>query len=157
LGGPCIPVNPYYLSWAARRHGTEVRLIEAAAQVNDGMPRYVVERVASELALLDRTIEGARILLLGIAYKRDVGDPRESPAFKLLELLLENGAIVVYNDPHVPELPQMRRWPHRALRSLPLTPETLTASDCVIIVTDHTAYDWGSVAKHAKLVVDTRN
>jgi UDP-N-acetyl-D-glucosamine dehydrogenase len=157
LGGPCIPVNPHYLSWAARRRGAELRVTDAAAQVNDAMPEYVVARIAAALRERGRRIEGSRILLLGMTYKRDVGDPRESPGFEILELLVAQGADIGYHDPYLPELPPMRRWPHRGLKNSPLTSEELMERDCVVVVTDHSFYDWGWIVQHAQLIVDTRN
>jgi UDP-N-acetyl-D-glucosamine dehydrogenase len=156
LGGHCIPVDPFYLAWVARRHGQPTRFVELAGEVNAAMPAYVVGKVTAALNARGRPVTGSRVLLLGMAYKRDVGDVRESPGFELLELLLANGAVVEYSDPHVPELPPMRRWPHRALASRPLTDEFLAGQDCVVVVTDHSAFDWEWVLRHAPLVVDTR-
>jgi UDP-N-acetyl-D-glucosamine dehydrogenase len=156
LGGHCIPIDPFYLTWAARRHGLNTRFIELAGEVNAAMPQYVVEQVAAALNDDGRPLRGSRVCVLGVAYKRDVDDPRESPAFPILEMLQARGAAVSYNDPHVPTLPPMRH--HRLrLESQPLTPEFLAAQDCVLVVTDHSAYDWPAVLRHARLVVDTRN
>jgi UDP-N-acetyl-D-glucosamine dehydrogenase len=156
LGGHCIPIDPFYLTWAARRHGVHTRFIELAGEVNTAMPQYVLARVAEALNAEGRPLKGSRVLVLGVAYKKDVDDPRESPAFTILELLQRRGAEVSYNDPHVPSLPAMRH--HRIrLDSVPLTEETLAAQDCVVIVTDHSAYDYDWLVRHARLVVDTRN
>jgi UDP-N-acetyl-D-glucosamine dehydrogenase len=156
LGGHCIPIDPFYLTWAARRHGLNTRFIELAGEVNAAMPQYVVEQVAAALNDDGKPLRGRRVCVLGVAYKRDVDDPRESPAFPILESLQARGAVVSYNDPHVPALPPMRH--HRLrLESQPLTPEFLAAQDCVVVVTDHSAYDWPAVLRHARLVVDTRN
>ena len=111
----------------------------------------------SALKIQGKPVKGSRVMLLGMAYKKDVDDPRESPGFELMDLLLKKGAAVTYNDPHVPTLPRMRNWPHLKMDSTPLTPETLAAQDCVLIVTDHSAYDYPTIVRHAKLVVDTRN
>lgn len=157
LGGPCVPVNPHYLAWAARRCGAEVRLVEAAGAVNAAMPGHVADRVAAALAARGRAVGGARVLLLGMAYKRDVGDPRESPGFEILDRLVRLGAEVAYNDPHLPALPPVRRWPHRPLVSQPLTEALVRAQDAVVVVTDHSAYDWERVVSWSSLVVDTRN
>ncbi len=156
LGGHCIPIDPFYLTWAARRHGLNTRFIELAGEINTSMPQYVVGRVAEALNDEGKAVKGSRVCVLGVAYKKDVDDPRESPAFAVLEMLQSRGAAVSYNDPHVPTLPRMR---HHRLRldSRPLTPEFLAAQDCVVIVTDHSAYDYGAVVRHARLVVDTRN
>lgn len=156
LGGHCIPIDPFYLTWAARRYGLNTRFIELAGEVNTSMPQYVVQRVADALNDDGKALKGSRICVLGIAYKKDVDDPRESPAFTILELLQAKGAVISYNDPHVPSLPPMR---HHSLRmdSQPLSPEFLAEQDCVLIVTDHSAYDWDLVVENTNLVVDTRN
>jgi UDP-N-acetyl-D-glucosamine dehydrogenase len=156
LGGHCIPIDPFYLAWAARKHGQNTRFIELAGEINTAMPQYVVGRVAEALNDDGKPIKGSRVLVLGVAYKRDVDDPRESPAFAILELLEARGARVAYNDPHVPALPRMR---HHKLRldSQPLTPELLGGQDCVVLVTDHSRYDYDFIAGHCRLLVDTRN
>jgi UDP-N-acetyl-D-glucosamine dehydrogenase len=155
LGGHCIPIDPFYLTWAARRYGVHTRFIELAGEVNTAMPHYVVERVAEALNDDGKPIKGSRILVLGAAYKPDVDDCRESPAVELMELLEGRGATVSYSDPHVPALPPLRGHAIR-LESEPPTPEALAAADCVLIATDHKAFDWASVLTHARLVVDTR-
>jgi UDP-N-acetyl-D-glucosamine dehydrogenase len=156
LGGHCIPIDPFYLTWVARRHGLNTRFIELAGEINAAMPQYVVERVAQALNDEGKPLKGSKICVLGVAYKKDVDDPRESPAFPILEMLQARGAVITYNDPHVPSLPRMR---HHSLRldSQPLTPEFVAAQDCLLIVTDHSAYDYDTVLRHARLVVDTRN
>ncbi len=156
LGGHCIPVDPYYLSWVARKHGLSTRFIELAGEINTAMPGYVIERLAEALNELGKPVKGSRILVLGAAYKPDVDDPRESPAFELLERLRNRGAIVSYNDPHIPVLPRMRHHTIR-LESVDLTPEHLSSQDCVLICTDHSTYDWPEIVRHARLIVDTRN
>ncbi len=156
-GGHCIPLDPFYLAWKAREYGASTRFIELAGEVNVRMPEYVVEKLT--LALNDRgkAVKGARVLVLGIAYKKDIDDPRESPAFELIHHLLRLGAQVSYHDPHIPEAPRMRTWPHLPpLRSVPLDAATLAACDVALIATDHSAVDWELVAAHAPLVVDTR-
>ena len=157
LGGHCIPIDPFYLSWVARKHGFTTRFIELAGEINTSMPTYVVRRVADALNDRGRPVKGSKILLLGMAYKKDVDDPRESPGFELMELLLEKGAEVEYNDPHIPSLPPMRRYPHLKRDSRPLSAAGLGSTDCVLIVTDHSAYDWPWIVEHSSLVVDTRN
>jgi UDP-N-acetyl-D-glucosamine dehydrogenase len=156
LGGHCIPIDPFYLTWAARRSGLNTRFIELAGEINTAMPQYVVDRVAEALNDDGKAVRGSRVCVLGVAYKKDVDDPRESPAFTILELLQARGAVVSYNDPHVPTLPHMR---HHDLRmdSQPLSPEFLAEQDCVLIVTDHSSYDWDLIVENARLVVDTRN
>jgi UDP-N-acetyl-D-glucosamine dehydrogenase len=156
LGGHCIPIDPFYLTWAARKYGQNTRLIELAGELNSVMPRYVVARIAHALNDEAKAVRGSKICLLGVAYKKDVGDPRESPAFEILELLESQGARLSYSDPHVPIPPPMRR--HQInLESQSLTPEFLRAQDCVVIVTDHAAFDYAAIGKHACLIVDTRN
>jgi UDP-N-acetyl-D-glucosamine dehydrogenase len=144
------------LTWIARKFGLSTRFIELAGEVNTGMPEYVVNKVADALNDRRKPVKGSRVLLMGMAYKKDVDDPRESPGFELLELLLKKGAEVSYNDPHIPTLPAMRHHAHPPLNSVDLTPETLAAQDCVLVVTDHSAYDWPWIVEHASLVVDTR-
>ncbi len=157
LGGHCIPIDPFYLSWLARKHGQTTRFIELAGEVNTSMPRYVINRVAEFLNEAGKPIKGSKICLLGVAYKKDVDDPRESPSFVLMEQLLERGADLSYSDPHVPSLPKMRHHDLPAMQSQALTPEFLSQQDCVLIATDHTAFDYQQIVEHALLVVDTRN
>jgi UDP-N-acetyl-D-glucosamine dehydrogenase len=158
LGGHCIPLDPFYLSWIARHYGMTTRFIELAGEVNTAMPGYVIGRVADALNDAGRAVRGSAVALLGMAYKKDVDDPRESPSFELMDHLLKKGARVTYNDPHIPALPRMRHWPHLdPLHSQPLTAEYLAAQDCVLIATDHTAYDYAFIVRHSRLVIDTRN
>ena len=156
LGGHCIPIYPFYLTWIARQHDFATRFIELAGDINTQMPAYVVNRVAEFLNEQGKPLKGSKILILGVAYKRDVGDPRESPSFVIMEQLLTRGALVSYNDPHVPCLPKMRRHSIQ-MDSQPLSPELLASQDCVLILTDHSAYDWAWIVDHSALVVDTRN
>lgn len=157
LGGHCIPIDPFYLSWLARKHGQTTRFIELAGEVNTGMPRYVIGRLAEFLNEVGKPIKGSKICLLGVAYKKDVDDPRESPSFVLMELLLQRGADLTYSDPHVARLPSMRHHDLPAMESVELTDEFLASQDCVLIATDHTAFDYQRIVAHAPLVVDTRN
>jgi UDP-N-acetyl-D-glucosamine dehydrogenase len=157
LGGHCIPIDPFYLTWVARKFGLSTRFIELAGEVNTAMPAYVVAKISDALNERGKPVKGSKITILGMAYKKDVDDPRESPGFELIELLSKKGAVVNYNDPHIPRLPPMRHYPDLDLVSQPLTPEYLRSQDCVLIVTDHSAYDWPAVVAHAQLVVDTRN
>jgi UDP-N-acetyl-D-glucosamine dehydrogenase len=156
LGGHCIPIDPFYLTWKAREVGMPTKFIELAGQINQSMPEYVVHRVG--LALNDRgkSMKGSRILVLGLSYKPDIDDVRESPSFELIEKCDELGAKVDYNDPHVPRTHRMRRYDLQ-MESVPLTPQTLASYDCVVISTHHSVYNWQEVADHAKLIVDTRN
>jgi UDP-N-acetyl-D-glucosamine dehydrogenase len=157
LGGHCIPIDPFYLTWKAREVGMATRFIELAGEVNRGMPEYVVHRVAMALNDRGKSVKGSRILVLGLAYKPDVDDVRESPSFELIEKLRSLGASVDYNDPHVPATHEMRHYGDLQLRSVPLTPESTRSYDCVLVATDHSAYDWQMLAGNAKLIVDSRN
>ena len=157
LGGHCIPIDPFYLSWVARKHEIPTRFIELAGEINTSMPGYVITRLSEALNDQGKPIKGSKIGLLGVAYRKDVDDPRESPSFKLMELLLERGADLSYNDPHIPSLPKMRHFDVPAMESDELTPEYLQSLDCALIATDHSAYDYEMIVKHAPLIVDTRN
>jgi UDP-N-acetyl-D-glucosamine dehydrogenase len=157
LGGHCIPIDPFYLTWVARKHGLSTRFIELAGEVNAAMPAFVVGKVADALNDRGKPVRGSKVALLGMAYKKDVDDPRESPGFELMDLLLKKGGAVSYNDPHIPRLPPMRRYPNLDMVSQPLTREYMANQDCVVVVTDHSAYDWPWVVEHTALVVDTRN
>jgi UDP-N-acetyl-D-glucosamine dehydrogenase len=157
LGGHCIPIDPFYLSWVARKHEMPTRFIELAGEINTAMPKYVVTRTMEALNHAGKPLRGSRIGVLGVAYKKDVDDPRESPSFKLMELLQKGGAVLSYNDPHIPTLPSMRHYDVPRLASEPLTPDYLSSLDCVLIATDHSAYDWEMIARYAPLIVDTRN
>ena len=156
LGGHCIPIDPFYLTWRARQFGHETRFIELAGQVNHAMPRYVVGKVAEGLRDAGTRMKGADVLILGAAYKPDIDDVRETPAAEIIELLVEQGCRVAYHDPHVPRLAGMRK--HSIdLASQPLTPQRLAQADAIVVVTDHRAIDWRAVGEHARLVVDSRN
>ena len=158
LGGHCIPIDPFYLTWVARQYGLNTRFIELAGEVNTAMPAFVVGKVADSLNEAGKAVKGSRIAVLGLAYKKDVDDPRESPSFELIDRLIRKGAIVTYNDPHCPTLPAMRHWPHLPrMDSTPLTDEYLAMQDCVLIATDHSAYDYPRIVANSRLVVDTRN
>lgn len=156
LGGHCIPIDPFYLTWKAREFEMNTRFIELAGEVNTSMPHWVVNKVMDALNDHEKSIKGSRILLLGAAYKKDIDDPRESPSFKLIEIMLDKGGFVDYNDPLIPELPDMRMYDIKK-KSVDLTAENLASYDCVLISTDHSVYDWDFIVKHSKLVVDTRN
>jgi UDP-N-acetyl-D-glucosamine dehydrogenase len=155
FGGHCIPIDPYYLAWKARQHGVEARFIELAGEVNRAMPGWVVGKLEQALAARGCALAGSRCLILGLAYKKDIGDTRESPAVELLELLSARGATVEYSDPHVPEFPKMRA--HRFdLRSVPLTPQAIASFDAIVLATDHSAFDYALLRSCARLIVDTR-
>ena len=156
-GGHCIPLDPFYLSWKAREVGVSTKFIELAGEVNANMPRYVVEKLQRALNDRGKAVKGAKILILGIAYKKDIDDDRESPAYEIIELLEVLGAEVAYHDPHVPRIPPTRRHVAKAgLASLPLTATTIAAHDAVVLITDHHAVDYVFVGQHANLIVDTR-
>jgi len=155
LGGHCIPIDPYYLTWKAREVGLPTRFIELAGEINRNMPHYVLQQISLALNHRGKSVSGSQILVLGLAYKPDVDDVRESPSFELIEELEKLGALVDYNDPHVPQTHRMRRHDLQ-MKSVPLTAETVAKYDCVLIATNHSAYDWQWIADHAKLIVDTR-
>lgn len=157
LGGHCIPIDPFYLTWIARKYGQSTRFIELAGEVNTSMPHYVVSRIADALNTHGKPIKGSKITILGMAYKKDVDDARESPGFELMDLLLDKGAVVNYNDPHIPVLPPTRHYPHLRLTSQDLTEEYLRSQDCILIATDHSAYKWPWIVENSQLLVDTRN
>jgi UDP-N-acetyl-D-glucosamine dehydrogenase len=158
LGGHCIPIDPFYLTWKAREYDITTRFIELAGQINTHMPYYVLERLVEAVDRSGRPFSGSQVLVLGAAYKKNVGDMRESPSLKLIELIEARGARADYHDPHIPELPATRE--HGALtgrRSVPLTPGTVRHYDAVLIATDHDDVDYHLVVEHARLVLDTRN
>jgi UDP-N-acetyl-D-glucosamine dehydrogenase len=157
LGGHCIPIDPFYLSWKAREFNMPTRFIELAGEINTRMPEYVVDRVIAALNEHKKSLNGAKVLVLGLAYKKDVDDVRESPSVTLIELLQERGAKVDYHDPHIPVAKEMREHNITHMKSVPLTAANLKKYDCVLISTDHTKVDYDHVCRHAKLVVDTRN
>jgi UDP-N-acetyl-D-glucosamine dehydrogenase len=157
LGGHCIPVDPYYLSWKAREYDFATRFIELAGEINTNMPYVVVDNVAGALNQRSRALKGSRILVLGVAYKKDVDDLRESPTLKIMQLLGERGALVDYNDPYFPQLHKMRHFDYAHLKSVELNAKTLASYDCVVIATDHSSYDYAAIVDGAQLVVDTRN
>ena len=156
-GGHCIPIDPFYLSWKAAQHGVGSGFIDLAGRINVRMPGWVIDKLAEALAARGVELEGARVLVLGLAYKNDVADPRESPAFEILAELERRGALAGYHDPHVATAPAMRSWPDLEPRdSLPLTAELLEAQDAVLVVTAHSGVDYDLVRRHAPLIVDTR-
>jgi UDP-N-acetyl-D-glucosamine dehydrogenase len=157
LGGHCIPIDPYYLSWKAREFDFSTRFIELAGEVNTAMPYHVVDAVAAALNNHKKSLKGSKLLILGVAYKKDVDDLRESPSLKIMQLLQQRGAEFDYNDPYFPKLHKMRHYNFENMKSVPLNPETLASYDAVVISTDHASYDFGAVVDAAKLVVDTRN
>ncbi len=153
LGGHCIPVDPYYLTWKAKMTGFEPRLIELAGQINNQMPAFLVSRIADALNDRQKSLKGSKILGLGVAYKRDVNDIRESPALEVLHRLHEKGALTFYSDPYIPQL----ELADQQLHSLKLTPATLRSMDCIAVLTDHSTFDYAMIAAHSPLVIDSRN
>ena len=155
LGGHCIPIDPYYLTWKAREVDMPTRFIELAGEINREMPNYVVQKLTLALNDREKSIRGSKILVLGLAYKPDVDDVRESPSFELIEKLNQLGAAVQYNDPLVPETHRMRHY-DLGMKSVPLSAATLNSYDCVLISTNHSTYDWQLIADHSQLIIDTR-
>jgi len=156
LGGHCIPIDPFYLTWKAREYGLATRFIELAGEVNTGMPDYVIHHLLIALNERGKALKGAKVLVLGLAYKPDVDDMRESPSIHLIEKLKELGAVVAYNDPYIPKTPRQREHDLQ-MESLELTKQNLAAQDAVIISTNHSDYDYASIVANAQLVIDTRN
>lgn len=155
LGGHCIPIDPFYLTWKAREYGLHTRFIELAGEINSAMPEYVVGKLVDGLNSQRKALNGSRVLVLGVAYKKNVDDMRESPSAVIMDLIQERGGEVAYSDPHVPVFPPMRR--HRfALRSVELSPASLAAFDVVVVATNHDAFDYALIREHARLIVDTR-
>jgi UDP-N-acetyl-D-glucosamine dehydrogenase len=155
LGGHCIPIDPFYLTWKARAYGVHTRFIELAGDVNHQMPDFVVRKTMDGLNQRGKALKGSKVLVLGLAYKKNVDDMRESPSVEIMDMLSNMGADISYSDPHIPKFPRIRRG-QLDLVSVDLTEETLKQSDCVLLVTDHDAYDYDFIAAHADLVVDTR-
>jgi len=156
LGGHCIPIDPFYLSWKAKEYDFSTRFIQLAGEVNVSMPYYVIERTIDALNQNEKSLKGSRILMLGVAYKKDIDDDRESPAYTIMKLLSEKGAFISYNDPWVPILKPSRKYNFQ-MKSTPITPEVLREMDAVVIVADHGAYDFAEIVKHSNLIIDTRN
>ena len=157
LGGHCIPVDPYYLSWKAREFDFAARFIELAGEINTSMPYHVVDAIASSLNSQKKSLNGSKLLILGVAYKKDVDDLRESPSLKIMQLLQQRGAQLDYNDPYFPQMHKMRHYNFENMKSVPLSKDTLAKYDAAIIATDHSSYDYHAIVDGSKLVVDTRN
>jgi UDP-N-acetyl-D-glucosamine dehydrogenase len=156
MGGHCIPIDPFYLSWKAKEFDFTTKFIELAGEINVSVPYYVVSKVLDALNDRKMSVKGARILVLGVAYKKDVDDARESPALAIMELLQKKGAKILYHDPFIPRLPQFRKY-HFKLKSSPLTERLLRSIDATVVVTDHSQIDYPWVVKHVPLIIDTRN
>ena len=157
LGGHCIPIDPFYLSWKAKEFQFSTRFIDLAGEINVQMPYYVVGRLEDALRARGKALAGAAVLILGLAYKKDVDDPRESPAFKIMELLEQKGAKVRVHDPFFPEIPEMRHYPDLKAEAVALTDAVLRGADAAVLVTDHTSFDTARIARLAPLIIDTRN
>ena len=155
LGGHCIPIDPFYLTWKAREYGVNTRFIELAGEINHYMPHWVVEKITDALNERSKAIKGSRILVLGLAYKKNIDDTRESPAVEIMDLLQAKGAHIDYSDPHVPVFPRKRDY-HFDLQSVTLTPESIASYDCLVLATDHDGFDYPQLVQHARLIVDTR-
>lgn len=156
LGGHCIPIDPYYLTWKAREHGINTRFIELSGEVNRAMPDWVVQKTADALNERGKPLKGSKILILGLAYKKNVSDSRESPAVEILDKLMKKGALVDYSDPHVPTFPKKRHYNYR-MNSVALSPDIISDFDCIVLITDHDDVNYAQLIEHATLVVDTRN
>jgi UDP-N-acetyl-D-glucosamine dehydrogenase len=157
LGGHCIPIDPFYLSWKAKEYDFSTRFIQLAGEINTSMPHYVIEKIGAALNDRGRSIRGTKVLVLGVAYKKDVDDVRESPSLEIMKLLKERGAEISYSDPYIPKLHKMREYDFSYMSSEPLTENTLRNKDLVLITTDHSKIDYQWVVDHSSLVVDTRN
>ena len=157
LGGHCIPIDPFYLSWKAKEYDFSTRFIQLAGEVNTSIPHYVVERIGKVLNDRARSIRDSKILILGVAYKKDVDDVRESPALEIMEILQAKGALLSYSDPYIPRLHKMRAYDFSHMSSLPLNEDVLKSQDLVLITTDHSSIDYQWVVDHASTIVDTRN
>ncbi len=157
LGGHCIPIDPFYLTWKARQYEMPTRFIELAGEINTSMPGFVVERVAEALNAHRKPVNGSRVLILGMAYKPDIDDYRETPAIRVMESLIARGAEVDYNDPFIPRIPATTRQTSRQPVGVDLSPEALAGYDCVVVITNHSCYDWQWIVDHSRIVVDTRN
>ena len=157
LGGHCIPIDPFYLSWKARELNFNTHFIELAGEVNTAMPEYVVSKITDALNEKGQSLKNAHLLILGVAYKKDTDDIRESPGVEIIDILKNKGAQVDYHDPHIPAFSGMRRYPHLAMKRVELTEKKLQEYDCAVIITDHSYYDYEWIVEHSNLIVDTRN
>lgn len=155
LGGHCIPIDPFYLTWKAREYGINTRFIELAGEINHYMPHWVIDKITDALNKNHQSVKGSKILILGLAYKKNIDDSRESPAIEIMELLTKKGAAVEYSDPHIPIFPTKREYSFN-LESVKLTKENIQKYDCLILASDHDAFDYEDLATHSKLIIDTR-
>ncbi len=155
LGGHCIPIDPFYLTWKAKQVGINTRFIELAGEINAAMPDYVIQKAGEALSTVGKSIKGSRILILGLAYKKNVDDSRESPSFVIMDLLMNQGADVQYSDPYFPKAPKTRNF-NFDLQSIDITLENIQSFNVVVLITDHDSFDYKFIEKEAKLIVDTR-
>lgn len=155
LGGHCIPIDPFYLTWKAKEYGINTRFIELAGEINRGMPSYVVEKLAAALNEQQKSLKGSKVLLLGLAYKKDIDDSRETPAAEILDILIEKGAQADYSDPYIPAFPRKRDYAFD-LKSVDLTPDVIAGYDAVVLVTNHSNFDYQMIKEHAQLLIDSR-
>jgi UDP-N-acetyl-D-glucosamine dehydrogenase len=155
LGGHCIPIDPFYLTWKAREYDVHTKFIELAGEINVSMPEWVISKVINALNGVEKSIKNSKILVLGITYKKNIDDMRESPSVKIMQLLQNKGAIISYSDPYIPTFPKMREF-YFDLKSVDISIDNLSNYDCVIVASDHDIFDYDFIQKHAKLVVDTR-
>jgi len=155
LGGHCIPIDPFYLAWKAKQVGINARFIELAGEINATMPDYVIQKVGEALSTVGKSIKGSRILILGLAYKKNVDDSRESPSFVIMDLLMKMGADVQYSDPYLPEAPKTRKF-NFDLQSVDINSENIKSFDAVVLSTDHDGFDYDLLTRESKLIVDTR-
>jgi UDP-N-acetyl-D-glucosamine dehydrogenase len=156
LGGHCIPIDPFYLAWKAKQVGVETRFIELAGEVNTAMPNYVIQRMIEALNTVGKSIKGSKILVLGLAYKKNVDDTRESPSLVIMDLLMKKGAYIQYSDPYLNEVPKTRKFSFN-LKSIALSKETIKEFDLILLSTDHDDVNYELIESEAKLIVDTRN
>ncbi|MBO6566033.1 MAG: nucleotide sugar dehydrogenase, partial [Pseudomonadales bacterium] len=155
LGGHCIPIDPYYLTWRAKQIGVDTRFVELAGEINNAMPNRVIEKTIAALGEAGVSVDSSNVLVLGVAYKKNVSDTRESPAMKIIQLLEAEGAKVNYSDPLVPVMPKLRDYDF-SHRSLDVTPDLVSRHDCVLVITDHDDFDYALIEKHARILIDTR-
>jgi UDP-N-acetyl-D-glucosamine dehydrogenase len=157
LGGHCIPIDPFYLTWKAREYDFSTRFIELAGEINSQMPYYVVRKTIDALNERGKSIKGAQVLILGAAYKKDIDDIRESPAVKIIQILKDKGAKISYHDPYIPAIDGMRRYPGFKMESIILDKQSLQAQDCLVVITEHGCFDYEMILENSKLIIDTRN
>jgi UDP-N-acetyl-D-glucosamine dehydrogenase len=155
LGGHCIPIDPFYLTWKARQYGVNTRFIELAGEINSAMPNWVIEKTTAALNTRRKAVNGSSVLVLGIAYKKNVEDLRESPSLEIIQILMDRGAQVDYSDPFVPVFPHVRKYGFE-MESVELTGQSVSRYDAVLVATDHDAFDYDMIARHAQLIVDAR-